>query len=172
MWRFCCVFWRGSIKGWKHLMAINPGTDLLSDALAAADPQRAKAAEERLARLAVQDGQDLTAGPQFEEVLASQSASPPRLATSTTALFGKAHPVGRGDPYEQFEVSVLKSLFEFMLPAKANSVYGSGFAGEVWRSMLADALAGVAGRAGVAGIARNLEARKHRVKPGARSKSS
>ncbi len=151
-------------------MAINPGTDLLSDALAAADPQRAKAAEERLARIAVQDSGDLSA-PQFEEVLASQNSSS-RLAPSAAALFGTAHPIKRGTPYEQFEVTVLKSLFEMMLPAKANSVFGSGFAGEVWKSMLADALAGVAGQAGGIGIARSLETRKQKGRPGARSKSS
>ena len=152
-------------------MAINPGTDLLSDALAAADPQRAKAAEERLARLSVEDPGDLSAAPQFEEVLASQNTSL-HPAPSAAALFGTVQPAKRGDPYEQFEVTVLKSLFELMLPAKANSVFGSGFAGEVWRSMLADSLAGVAGKAGVAGIARSLEARKQNGKPGARSKSS
>ena len=152
-------------------MAINPGTDLLSDALAAADPQRAKAAEERLARLAAQDTQDPSGAPPFEEVLASQNVSL-RHPGASAALFGAVHPAKRGDPYEQFEVTILKSLFELMLPAKANSVFGSGFAGEVWRSMLAELLAGVAGQAGVAGIARNLEARKQNAKPRARSKSS
>ncbi len=39
-------------------MAISPGADLLNEALLAAEPQRAKAAEERLARIAGQDGSE------------------------------------------------------------------------------------------------------------------
>ena len=56
-------------------MAINPGADLLTDALAAADPQRAKAAEERLARLATQDAEDTSAEAEFQAVLASGNLS-------------------------------------------------------------------------------------------------
>ncbi len=152
-------------------MAINPGTDLLSDALAAADPQRARAAEERLTRLATRDATDSETAQPFEEVLASHNASL-SLPGASAALLGGTHSGRHGDPYEQFEVTVLKSLFELMLPAKSNSVYGSGFAGEVWRSMLADSLAGAAGQAGVMGIARSLKARKQNEKPGARSKNS
>jgi hypothetical protein len=152
-------------------MTINPGADLLTDALAAADPQRAKAAEERLARLATQNAEDTPAEVEFQAVLASGNLSL-KAPLASAALFQAVHPAKRGNPYEQFEATVLKSLFELMLPAKATSVFGSGFAGEVWRSMLADSLAGVAGKAGVAGIARSLEARKQNGKPGSRSKSS
>ena len=154
-------------------MAINPGADLLTDALAAADPQRAKAAEERLARLAAQDAaQDAPAAPDFQEVLASGNLSAKVPAALTPGLLQTAHASRRGNPYEQFEVTVLKSLFELMLPAKANSVFGAGFAGEVWRSMLADSLAGIAGRAGVAGIARSIEARRQNGKSGEAPKTS
>ncbi len=140
-------------------MAINPGADLLTDALAAADPQRAKAAEERLARLATQDSLDSSPAPDFQEVLASGNLSL-KGPVALPSLPETVSPTKRGSPYEQFEVTVLKSLFEMMLPAKANAVFGSGFAGQVWRSMLAELLAGVAGHAGVAGIAHALEARK------------
>ena len=152
-------------------MAINPGADLLTDALAAADPQRAKAAEERLSRLATQDAEGTPAEAEFQSVLASKSLSL-KAPLASAALLETVHPAKRGSPYVQFEVTVLKSLFELMLPAKATSVFGSGFAGEVWRSMLADSLAGVAGQAGSAGIARALEARKQNGKPGSPSKSS
>ena len=119
-------------------MAINPGADLLTDALAAADPQRAKAAEEKLARLATQDAEDPSAAPEFQEVLASGSSSLKIPGALSAALHDTVHPAKLGNPYQQFEVTVLKSLFELMLPAKANAVFGSGFAGEVWRSMLAE----------------------------------
>jgi hypothetical protein len=153
-------------------MAINPGADLLTDALAAADPQRAKAAEERLARLA-QDIQDAPAAPEFQDVLASENSSlKVPGAFFPGALLATVHQAKRGNPYEQFEATVLKTLFEMMLPAKAPAVFGSGFAGEVWKSMLADSLANVAAHTGVAGIARTLEARKQNAKSGPRSKSS
>ena len=152
-------------------MAINPGADLLTDALAAADPQRAKAAEERLARLA-QETQDDAGAPEFQDVLASENSSLKAPGAFPAALLATVHPAKSGNPYERFEATVLKTLFEMMLPAKAPSVFGSGFAGEVWKSMLADSLANVAGHAGVAGIARTLEARKQSGKPGSRSKSS
>jgi hypothetical protein len=148
-------------------MAINPGSDLLSDALAAAEPQRAKAAEERLARLAAQDVQDGSDLQPFQDILTSESASLTRSATLAGAPAGGLRPAKRGSPYEQFEVSVLTSLFELMLPQKAVSVFGSGLAGSVWRTMLAQSLGEVAGHAGVAGIARNLEARKHQGKQAA-----
>ena len=147
-------------------MAINPGSDLLSDALAAAEPQRAKAAEEKLARLAARDvdGSDLQP---FQDILTSESASLTRSAALAGAPAGGLRPAKRGSPYEQFEVSVLTSLFELMLPQKAVSVFGSGLAGSVWRTMLAQSLGEVAGHAGVAGIARNLEGRKHHGKQAA-----
>ena len=149
-------------------MAINPGADLLTEALAAADPKRAKAAEDRLSRLA-QEVEDASDAPEFQEFLASGNVSAKVPGALPAAVFGTAHPARPGNPYEQFEVIVLKSLFEMMLPAKATSVFGSGFAGQVWKSMLAESLAGVAGHAGVAGIARSIEARKLNGKAGGRS---
>jgi hypothetical protein len=153
-------------------MAINPGTDLLSDALIAAEPQRTKAAEERLAQMASQGD---SAGAGFEEALASPSsaAAPSKLFAGPGGLeIGAIHPVKSGNPYQQFEVTVLKSLFELMLPEKANSVFGSGFAGNVWRSMLAQSLADVAGHTGGIGIARDLQARRQKSKPAAQSRNS
>jgi peptidoglycan hydrolase FlgJ len=148
-------------------MAINPGVDLLSEALLAADPRQAKAAEERLARIAAQDG--ASAVP-FESLLASPYSSdqalppeplPPARMTNSGLLSVKT-----GKPYEQFEVTVLKTFFEAMLPQKANAVYGSGFAGGVWKSWLAQSLAEAAGNAGGIGIARLLEAKSKKGKAG------
>lgn len=145
-------------------MAIDPGSDLLSDALAAAEPQRAKAAEERLARLAAGDAAAGSGLQPFQDILTSERTSLTGASVLLNAPAGALHPAKRGTPYEQFEVTVLTSLFELMLPEKANSVYGSGLAGSVWRSMLAQSLGDIAGHAGVAGIARNLEGRKHQGK--------
>jgi peptidoglycan hydrolase FlgJ len=141
-------------------MAINPGADLISEALMAAEPQRARAAQERLSQLAAADSPDTAS---FEALLSepgSLDAAPSPLADgpmrmSNSGLFS----VKRGNVYEQLEVTVLKTLFEAMLPEKANAVFGKGFAGGVWKSMLAQSLADVAGHAGVVGIARKFEER-------------
>jgi peptidoglycan hydrolase FlgJ len=143
-------------------MAINPGTDLLSEALLAAEPQRAKAAEDRLVRLGGE--QNAPTVPDFDALLASseaiKSAAPdfsrPAGGMGAKGLFS----IKPGKPYEQFEVTVLKTLFESMLPQKADAVFGSGLAGGIWKSMMAQSFADVAGRSGIAHIARMIEERK------------
>lgn len=143
-------------------MAINPGTDLLSEALLAAEPQRAKAAEERLVRLGGE--QNATTSTDFNTLLAPSDAiksaaldySRPTGGTGASGLFS----IKPGKPYEQFEVTVLKTMIESMLPQKADAVFGSGFAGGIWKSMMAQSFAEVAGRAGIARVARTIEERK------------
>jgi peptidoglycan hydrolase FlgJ len=144
-------------------MAINPGADLLSDALLAAEPQRVKAAEDRLARIAAEGGAEsipfdsLLAAPGTAENAPLTSFTPPRMTNS--GLFS----VKQGNAYRQFEVTVLKTMFDEMLPQKAAAVYGTGFAGSVWKSMLAQSMAEVAGEAGGVGLATALEARRKKV---------
>ena len=67
-------------------------------------------------------------------------------------------------PYQQFEATMLKSFFETMLPKKADAVFGSGLAGDVWKSMLAELLATMVSRTKSIGIARQLETRARRTK--------
>ncbi|MGB8737886.1 MAG: flagellar biosynthesis protein FlgJ [Rhodomicrobium sp.] len=151
------------------LMAINPGSDLLSDALLAADPQRAQAAAERLASLAANGD----SAPPFDTALLSQPApaqpafaqAAPQLAAAAAGIDNQAAVPGkRGNPYEQFEVAMLKSFFEMMLPQKADSVFGTGFAGEVWKSMFAQSLANATSHAKITRVARDLEERARRAK--------
>ncbi|MGO9546981.1 MAG: hypothetical protein ACLPPF_19580 [Rhodomicrobium sp.] len=142
-------------------MSINLGSDLLGDALMAAEPQRAKAAADRLAALAV----PADAAEPFEAVLASQPPVGHALVSVVPhAVYQSAaesRPGGTGkplSPFEQFAAAFLTPLFEIMLPEKAEGVTGSGFAGSVCKSMLAQALANATARADVAGIARQFEA--------------
>ncbi len=146
-------------------MAINPGSDLLTEALLAAEPQQAKAAAERLAELAPVDS---SAAAAFEKTLAAEAAGPqfatPKMPLSVsigsqaTVIPKPAH------PYQLFEATMLKSFFEMMLPTKAKAVFGSGLAGDCWRSMLAQALGTAASQGQGIGIARELEARARRTK--------
>jgi flagellar protein FlgJ len=146
-------------------MAINPGSDLLTDALLAAEPQRAKAATDRLANLAASDG---TAAAEFDNALAAQPVSAQAAAAQhplSVTIRSQATVVRKpAHPYQLFEATMLKSFFESMLPNNAKSVFGAGLAGNVWKSMLADSLGTTVSKGKGIGIARELEARARRTK--------
>ncbi len=148
-------------------MAIDPGTDLLSDALVAADPQRAGAAAARLANLA---GAEAASVPAFETVLApapqAAATAAPDLSSAWAAAQTQPAPrsSSRQNPYEQFETVMLKSLFELMLPEHADAVFGTGFAGGVWKSMYAQSLAEATGHGKLGHLARSFEAHAKRAK--------
>jgi hypothetical protein len=63
---------------------------------------------------------------------------------------------GASDALSQFEAFVLQSFVQTMLPKDADSVFGRGTAGEVWKSMMAEMLAGELARSGRVGIARQI----------------
>ncbi len=67
-------------------------------------------------------------------------------------------------PEQEFEAFVLRSFVETMLPDDADTVYGSGTAGEIWKSMQAEHIANDMARSGGIGIAEKL-ARLHPAKP-------
>ena len=150
-------------------MAINPGSDLLSDALLAADPQRAQAASERLAALAAGKSEEAAGtASAFENTLGdgAEAAQLSLLRGPLSVIIGSQASVvvKPQNPYEQFEAAMLKTFFEAMLPSKADSVFGSGLAGEVWKSMFAESIAKSVARSKSIGIARDLEERARRAK--------
>lgn len=61
---------------------------------------------------------------------------------------GSAHAVG-----VQFEAMFLRQVLEDMLPKNANNVFGSGTAGGIWRSMLAEHLANSLADRNILGLA-------------------
>lgn len=141
-------------------MAINPGSDLLSDALLAANPQRAQAAAERLQKLAA----DPEPAPAFEAALWSQPVPAREPSKLQLPAMAAGHAGKTDNPYKQFEAAMLKSFFEMMLPEKADSVFGTGFAGEVWKSMFAQELAASTANAKITHVAHDLEQRARRAK--------
>jgi peptidoglycan hydrolase FlgJ len=60
------------------------------------------------------------------------------------------------EAFRQFESFILQSFIETMLPKNAESVFGSGTAGGVWKSMLAEKLADQISRSGGIGIAQRI----------------
>ncbi len=74
---------------------------------------------------------------------------------------GKARVSADGkDPYVEFEAFVLQSFIEVMLPKDAESVFGSGTAGGIWKSMLAEKLGAELAKSGGIGIAQTVAAGK------------
>ncbi|MBB4002480.1 MAG: rod-binding protein [Aurantimonas endophytica] len=63
-------------------------------------------------------------------------------------------------PLEQFEGFVLRSFVESMLPSEASSYFGSGTAGEVWRSMMAEEIGNELAKDGGIGIAASIAAHR------------
>jgi len=132
-------------------VAITPATDIVLDVARAADPERYRAALERLARLRA--GADVSPPPAFTpNPPVANTANPPAQTTPG------ARSRRQLDPYGQFEAFVLQSFLQSMMPRNATSVYGRGSAGEFWRSMLAEKLGDELARSGQVGIARRLSA--------------
>lgn len=57
------------------------------------------------------------------------------------------------DPAQKFEAFVLQSFIQEMMPDTAEGVYGSGLAGDFWKSMMAEKIAEQVAERGSVGIA-------------------
>lgn len=62
-----------------------------------------------------------------------------------------------GTPYEQFEALTLQKFVEAILPKQGEAWFGKGFAGDTWKSFLAQQVAAELARSGGIGIARMIE---------------
>jgi Rod binding domain-containing protein len=99
----------------------------------------------------------------FSQISALQSVSAMRAAKSFA-------PQTARDVPKEFEAFVLQSFIQEMLPKNAEGVYGSGIAGDIWRSMLSEQLAFQVAERGGIGIAdqvRGAQALKAMQGPGA-----
>ena len=121
-------------------MTISPVGDIVSDVLQAADPQAAEAARARLAAGAAK-GQGFAVG----DMPAVSPTPAPRLEAA-----------GDKKPFRRFEAMVLQNFIETMLPRQADAAYGGGMAGDMWRGLLAEKLAGEMAQRGGIGIADRL----------------
>jgi hypothetical protein len=141
-------------------LAINPPGDIILGVARAADPAKHQAAMERLARIGA--SAPTGAGPQPAPAsepasAASPAASPMSRPVSTPAADRRPGQLpGATDALSQFEAFVLQSFVQTMLPKHADSVFGRGTAGEVWKSMMAEMLGAELARSGRVGIARQI----------------
>ena len=127
-------------------MAISPPSDIVLDVARAAEPQALEAARAKLAS---------RAGIALGAAGMSQPFSLGDMRNS--ALASAAAPAGAApETYRKFEGMVLASFVQSMLPNHADSVYGGGISGEMWKSLLSQQLGTVIADRGGIGIADRL----------------
>ncbi|HSP25420.1 MAG TPA: rod-binding protein, partial [Saliniramus sp.] len=147
-------------------MSISPPSDIILDVARAADPEKMLAATERLVQLAGNRGPDSGAFASLVDGM-RKGRGPDRPFDPATAMVNLQNRQALADgglrdtlspmnPYQQFEAFVLRSFVETMLPKDAESVFGSGTAGDVWKGMLAEKIGDEIARSGGIGIAEQL----------------
>lgn len=129
-------------------MATSPPGDIIMDVMRAAEPSALEAARERLQAFAANKSGN--AG-EFAAMEASlrPAGSRPAFASASTGAQGN-------DTYVQFEAMVLQSFIQSMLPEDSESAFGSGMAGDMWKSMMAEQLATTMAKRGGIGIAEHV----------------
>jgi len=140
-------------------VAISPPSDIVLGVAMAADPQKYRAAAERLQRMG--SDADLQPSSWRASVAATQDGANTRPAGATVPRAAVASPRqvrGATDAFGQLEAFVLQRFIQSMLPKNASRVYGKGTAGEIWKSMLAEKLGDEIAKSGQVGIAQRLQA--------------
>lgn len=150
-------------------MSINPPSDIVLGVARAADPGAYRAAAEKLERAST-----TASGRASEPVLntgnpadisaqahAKDLNSSPSTRIEATRQPSKA-PDEKAKAYEQFEGFLLQTFVEAMLPKDAPNVFGSGPAGDIWKSMMAQYLAQEMAESTKFGIAEKIA--EHRQK--------
>ena len=148
-------------------MSISTSSDIVLGVAKAADPQKYQAALEKLTRATAERasaGQSVPAQTLEAEMLAknavkklpqtsvlNSSTGPAPLTTASTA---PNKPNSR--PYKDFEAFFLQTFVQSMLPKEAESLFGSGPAGKIWKSMLAEHLANELAKSTAFGIAETI----------------
>jgi Rod binding domain-containing protein len=126
-------------------LAISPPGDIVLDVARAVGPEgieTARAALEKRAQSGIAAAPFEPAGPETAQAFNAAAAGPARTPASKA--------------YQRFEAVVLQTFLQSMLPKDSQAVYGSGLAGDMWKSELAQQLAAVMAKRGGIGIANRL----------------
>lgn len=127
-------------------MSISPPSDIVLDVVNAVDPARALQARDRLVNASRSVGESTSTGefpPVLDEIVNVVENASPRTVPS-------------GDVRVKFEGMVLQSFIQSILPKDTDSAFGSGLAGDMWRSMLSEKIANVVAEHGGVGIANRI----------------
>jgi Rod binding domain-containing protein len=136
-------------------MSLAPPTDLVLEVSRAADPERAAAVVEKLKALSAQGA----AGSPGDFAAALNASAPSVSALSIPATTPAAHALpadGADKAKTKLESALLSQFIGEMLPKDAPSAFGQGYAGDMWRSMLAERVADQISASGRLGIASKL----------------
>jgi len=138
-------------------MSLAPSTDLVLEVARAADPGRAAAVVEKLNALS--SGGAATSPQDFAAALnaVAPATTPAPTLPASHAVPRAITPASREEKARtQLESVVLSQFVQEMLPKDTQSVYGQGYAGDMWRSMLAQRVADQMAASGRLGIASRL----------------
>lgn len=125
-------------------MAISLPSDIVLDVARAVEPAHIETARAELARRGNATG-------------AANAAAFSLGDFSRPAASAKVGPAtGSPDTFKRFEAMVLQTFIQNMLPKDAESVYGKGLAGDMWKSMMAGRIADVMAERGGIGIAERV----------------
>lgn len=163
-------------------MSINPPSDIVLDVARASDPQKYRAAVERLMQLggagtakgastvnnassAAAEAFSLPSPERTAPVTSENETALPNTASAlSTATATQSAPSDdkRAAAYQKFEAFLLQTFVEAMLPKDASNVYGSGTAGDIWRSMFAEHIANELAESAKLGIATRISENRNR----------
>ncbi|WP_062217391.1 rod-binding protein [Aureimonas sp. D3] len=151
------------------------GRDLLSDHHAMTvdplSPLSPTAASERTAPASAAPAAPVSAtdAGSFADLLAAQNLQGAARAQEERGerFFHQSSHSGELKPLQKFESFFLRNFVETMLPQKDTSFFGSGTAGQIWKSMLAERIGDEMAASGGIGIADMLAKRE----PGGPDKS-
>ncbi|MCW4113723.1 rod-binding protein [Aurantimonas sp. MSK8Z-1] len=142
-------------------MASSPPANFAIEALKAAGPDAAERLSSTLKLMAPNAAKAASTG--FEATLKSQGADAQGGTDAAVLPLGQSLQVVKHEsrtvsPYQKFEGFVLRTFIEDMLPSsETSSFFGTGTAGNIWRSMLAEQMGDELARSGGIGIADMLE---------------
>ena len=124
-------------------MAFDFGSDILVDAMRAADPQQAAQARSKLQELANSRGVPVPTQESFGAQVAQG------LKRNATAESPK-------ETLQKFEAVVLSTFVQAMMPKDATSVFGEGLSGDMWKAQMAEKMGEQLAKNGGIGIADRL----------------
>ena len=129
-------------------MSLSPSNDLVLEVSRAADPARAAAVKEKLAALS---GGAPAGGDGFQAALGAVAG-----ATAPPALRPGAPLSTAKKAQHMLESAFLTQFLQEMLPKDTPSAFGQGYAGDMWRSMMAERIADQVAASGRLGIGDKL----------------
>jgi flagellar protein FlgJ len=141
------------------------GPDIILGVARAADSVKHREAASRLERMSGQatgaanasaHPDDSPSASGWSTDVRHAAAATSRSARVISSSSSKDGAEQKQDVHVQFEALLLQNMIEAMLPKDTEALMGSGTAGNIWKSMLAEKIAAEIARTGTLGIAKQL----------------